>query len=325
MSRAVMSSSHTAMKMLPSVTQSVILLLVGCSTPTPPPPDPAPSLDPVLIGDRPGLHNVIRLTDTLYSGSAPDGEAGFRSLRDLGVTTVISVDGAAPDAATAKTFGLRYDHLPVGYDGIPSETAKRLARVLAAAGRDGPVYVHCHHGMHRGPAAAVAGLRCLDGRCSAAQALAVLKMAGTDPKYAGLYRDVENMTADETVKAGGELPAAAAPVSGLVTAMVAIDERWDHLKLIRATGWTTPKGRADLDPAHEVLQLREHFREAGRLPTVTARPAEFRRLLAASEELAGKLEDDLRGKKGTADREPLFRQLGDTCAACHRDHRDGSR
>ena len=313
------------MRCLPAARHLLLVCLAGCTAPAPPPADIAPPLDPVMVGNRPGLHNVIRLTDTLYSGSSPDGDAGFQSLRDLGVTTVVSVDGAAPDVATAKKFGLRYAHLPVGYDGIPSETAKRLARVLATAGRDGPVYVHCHHGMHRGPAAAVAGLRCLDGRCSAAQALAVLKMAGTDPKYAGLYRDVENMTADETVTAGGELPPAVAPVSGLVTAMVAIDERWDHVKLIRAAGWATPKGHADLDPAHEVLQLREHFREAGRLPTVTTRSAEFRRLLAASEELAGKLEDDLRGKKGPADREPLFRQLGDTCAACHRNHRDGPR
>jgi len=298
------------------------LLFGACSTPAPPSSPPAPALDPVLVGDRPGLRNVVRLTDTLYSGSSPEGAAGFQSLQDLGVTTVVSVDGAVPDAATAKRFGLRYAHLPVGYDGIPAETAKALARVLAAAEKDGPVYVHCHHGKHRGPAAAVAGLRCLDGRCTAAHAVAVLRMAGTDPKYAGLYRDVEAMTVDEAAKAGGEFPPAAAPVSDLVTAMVSIDDRWETVKLIRAAGWAAPKGRPDLDPAHEVLQLREHCREAARLPAVAARPKAFRGLLAAAEDLAGKLEDDLRGTAGAVDRESVFRQLGANCAACHRDHRD---
>src|SRR5262249_37655752 len=35
----------------------------------------------------PGLHNVYRITDKLYSGSNPEGEEGFRSLRKLGVKT----------------------------------------------------------------------------------------------------------------------------------------------------------------------------------------------------------------------------------------------
>src|SRR5262249_33410514 len=132
-----------------------------------------------------GLHNVYRLTDRLYSGSAPEGDEGFASLRGLGVRTVISVDGARPDLERARRFGLRYVHLPVGYDGAPEAQPLRLARAV----RDlpGPVYVHCHHGKHRGPAAAAVVLRCLDESCGADAATAWMRQAGTDPHYGGLY------------------------------------------------------------------------------------------------------------------------------------------
>src|SRR5262245_14950937 len=51
--------------------------------------------------DAPGLHNVYRITDKLFSGSSPEGDEGFRSLQELGIKTVISVDGARPDVGSA--------------------------------------------------------------------------------------------------------------------------------------------------------------------------------------------------------------------------------
>ena len=126
----------------------LVILAAGCGSPTAGPERAGPV--PVEV-ER--LHNVYRLSDRLYSGSGPEGDAGFSSLQTLGVKTVITVDGAAPDVARAERFGMRYVHVPVGYDGIPREEAWRLAK--AARDLPGPVYVHCHHGMHRGPAAAV--------------------------------------------------------------------------------------------------------------------------------------------------------------------------
>ena len=69
--------------------------------------------------DLPGLENVYRLGPQLYSGGEPRGEEAFAALRALGIKTAISVDGATPDTETAQKFGIRYVHLPVGYDGIP--------------------------------------------------------------------------------------------------------------------------------------------------------------------------------------------------------------
>jgi protein tyrosine phosphatase (PTP) superfamily phosphohydrolase (DUF442 family) len=275
-----------------------------------------------------GLHNVYRVTERLYSGSSPEGDEGFASLRDLGVKTVISVDGARPDVERAHRYGLRYVHLPIGYDGVPEEQAWRIARAL----RDlpGPAYVHCHHGKHRGPAAAATALVCLDADCSAEGALAILQKAGTDPRYTGLYaalRQVRRPTPEELDRVSANFPESA-QVSGLAQAMVAIDERWDRLKEVRAAAWKVPPSHPDVDPPHEALQLAEQFREALRLPEVKNKhPQELQRWLADAEKTATELEAMLRhGKeKGAVDEtvaEALFKSASADCARCHAKYRD---
>ena len=74
----------------------------------------------------PGIENAFRLSPRLYSGGEPQGEGAFKALKALGVKTIISVDGARPDVETARKFGIRYVHLPVGYHGVPR--AGRSAR-----------------------------------------------------------------------------------------------------------------------------------------------------------------------------------------------------
>src|SRR5262252_5118249 len=63
------------------------------------PANPAPILPPPLDADQPseypGLHNVVAYALNFYSGSAPEEDVGFDSLKALGIKTIISVDGAA--------------------------------------------------------------------------------------------------------------------------------------------------------------------------------------------------------------------------------------
>src|SRR5581483_422974 len=169
------------MRLTATIALATAGLAAGCSGPA----APFPAAEPI---EAAGLHNVFRLSDRLYSGSAPDGDDGFRSLQRLGVRTVITVDGALPDVEAARRFGLRYVHLPVGYDGVPREQALRIARAVRTL--PGPVYLHCHHGKHRAPAAAAVAHLCLDERCTAADAAALLKEAGTAPHYKGLHAAV---------------------------------------------------------------------------------------------------------------------------------------
>jgi protein tyrosine phosphatase (PTP) superfamily phosphohydrolase (DUF442 family) len=309
----------------------VLGLLAGCQGRAPSTfrqPERKPVERKIEPIEAPGLHNVLRLSDTLYSGSSPEGDEGFASLRNLGIKTVISVDGARPDVERARKYGLRYVHLPIGYDGVPEEQAWRIARAV----RDlpGPVYLHCHHGKHRGPAAAATALVCLDSDCPAEAAVAVLRQAGTDPRYTGLYASpvqVRRPTQEDLDRMPAEFPEMA-EVTGLAQSMVRIDERWDRLKEVRAAGWKVPPGHPDLDPPHEALQLAEQYREAARLPEMTDRRSEeFRRWLADAEKDAADLEAILRrGKeKGTVDgatAEAQFRKAAADCARCHGKYRD---
>ena len=301
------------------------LLIVSCGCgndkggPTAPGTEaPRPELGKV---EAPGLHNVYRLTETLYSGSSPEGDEGFESLRKLGAKTIISVDGARPDVGRAHKFGLRYVHLPIGYDGVPEGQGKRIAKAV----RDlpGAVYVHCHHGKHRGPAAAAVAHLCVDERCGVETALDEMRRAGTDPHYAGLYaapRDLRRPTREELDRVPDDFPEVA-QVAGLAQVMVQIDERWDRLKEARAAGWKVPLAHPDIDPPHEALQLVEQYREALRLLEVDARPEELRRWLAEAEKDAEGLEAALRGRAGVGV-EAAWKKAGAACTRCHAGHRD---
>jgi len=282
--------------------------------------------DPTRV-EAAGLHNIFQITDKLYSGSSPESDEGFRSLRKLGVKTIISVDGMRPDVTRARKYGLRYVHLPFGYDGIPREQALRIARAV----RDlpGRVYLHCHHGIHRGPAAAAVVHLCLDKKCGIETAVAEMRRAGTDPRYKGLYaapRTIGRPTAEELDRAPADFPEVA-KVAGLVETMVGIDGCWDNLKQVRAAGWKVPPGHPDIDPPHEALQLLEHFREAARLREVRERPQDFRHRLAAAERAAAELEAALRpGKERRQVDRPAaakaFHKMNARCVQCHGRYRD---
>lgn len=307
-----------------------IVLLAGCArtAPTPQAEASPTAAAPVLTAgdkpqDLPGIHNVIRVNDKLISGGVPEGDEGFETLRRLGVKTVISVDGAKPEVERAKKLGLRYVHLPIGYNGVPREQGLRLARAV----RDlpGQVFIHCHHGKHRSPAAAAAIRRCLDGQCTADTALAMLKQAGTGPNYTGLYAAVNEFSAipnDVLDRVSADFPETA-PVGQFTELMVTVDTHWDHLKLIRAAGWRTPPKHPDLVPAHEALLLREGYTESIRLGDAKKWPAEMHEWLIAAEKNAQHLEDVLRAGKLDPDAaEKAYKQAATDCVKCHAKYRD---
>lgn len=300
----------------------LVVALAGCSpAPQPSAPESAPApADPVSL-EADGLHNLFRVSDRVYSGSSPEGDAGFASLRRLGVKTVITVDGATPDLANAEKHGLRYVHLPIGYDGIPTDRVTQLAKAV----RDlpGPVYIHCHHGKHRGPAACAAVLLTLDPTWTPERAERWLSVAGTDPKYSGLTGLPRTLNRP-TVEALDSLPPdfpTVARVPDLVRLMVEVDTRWDHLKAVKAAGWKTPADHADLDPPHEAVILAEQYREAARLAESSARGKEFLGLLMEGETAANELEKALREKDAKA-ASTAFVRSQTACTACHQKFRD---
>lgn len=274
-----------------------------------------------------GIDNFFKLSDHIYSGAAPEGDAAFAALRKLGVKTLISVDGSKPNIDLAHKYGMRYVHLPHGYNGITTNVQAEL--VKAAQVGPGPIFVHCHHGMHRGPTAAAIICMANEG-WDTDKASAWLKTARTATNYVGLFKTIQDFRAPSTDQLKN-LPSTfpeVARVRGLVDAMVAIDEQWDHLKEIRKAAYQAPKDHADFDPPNEALILYEHFREAQRLKESTDRGNAFVEKLIASEKQAEQIEAFLREAKTgiSQDRRVQLDQamdtMGQSCAACHKSYRD---
>jgi protein tyrosine phosphatase (PTP) superfamily phosphohydrolase (DUF442 family) len=270
----------------------------------------------------PGCENVYRLTAKLISGGEPHDEDAFRALAALGVRTIISVDGAKPDAALAAKHGMRYVHLPVAYDGIPRPRILEVARAIRDL--EGPTYIHCHHGLHRGPAAAAAALVAL-GECGNETGVSIMKALGTSPTYPGLYESVSKLAATpaDVDRASAEFPAAAA-LPGFTASMALVDRRFEHLQDARKSGWKPSPDHPDIEPAHEALQFRELFAELNRTPYVKSKPEAFRKWMTDTESDAGALEKAIRYGDAVA-AEGAWKRIEANCKACHAEHRNKPR
>jgi hypothetical protein len=267
----------------------------------------------------PHLHNLLKLTPTLYSGSEPHGEQAFAELATLGVKVVISVDGAKPDVASAKKHGIRYVHIPIGYDGIPQEAGLAFARVVRETGTAGqPIYVHCHHGKHRGPAAAAA-VCIAAGAATNEEAKEILVTAGTSKDYPGLWRDV---AAYVTPAPDAQLPELVeiATVGSLTAAMSSIDRGFDNLKLSQAGGWKLLPDHPDIVATQEAIIVREALHESGR-NLAAGYDAEFAAWLREAEGLAARLEAQLKASDSPAAAQTMVK-LEASCKQCHTKHRN---
>ncbi len=267
------------------------------------------------------LHNLFRASPNVFSGNSPDCDAAFDEIAKLGVKTLISVDGSKPHVETARKYGLRYIHLPFGYDGVPANRVAELAKAAQTA--DGPVYVHCHHGLHRGPAAVAVMCEATAG-WTTNQAVAWLKQAGTAADYGGLYRSAMEFRLPEAAALArlGNLPEVTA-TSSLVETMVAIDEEFDRLKAAQKADWAKIPNQPDRTPEHTTTILWEHFRELARTDEILKRPADYRAKLSAAEKAADQLRARLRvTQTDGAARDIAFQSVTKTCAACHKQYRN---
>lgn len=250
---------------------------------------------PLALGDK--LENVFQVTPRFYSGGQPEGDVAFAALAKQGVKTLVSVDGATPDVAVAKRHGLRYIHIPYGYGGIPREAELALSR--AAQECEGPIYVHCHHGKHRGPAG-MAIMCQATGAATAEESHDYLVQAGTAAKYAGLYDDVANFKLPQANEIAPEL-VEIAEVPELAKQMVEIDHLFEALTK---------------QPNHHrsAVELAEMFRELARLDK--EHDDDYLAILRDAEQAASALAEP------NPTHAELLPSLQKTCDACHKVYRD---
>jgi protein tyrosine phosphatase (PTP) superfamily phosphohydrolase (DUF442 family) len=264
-----------------------------------------------------GLNNVVLAGAGIYSGGEPHGDEAFASLARLGVKTIVSVDGAKPDLEKAHRYGIRYVHIPIGYDGVHEPARLTLTRVARDADR--PIYVHCHHGRHRGPAATA--IVCIAaGQARGEDALLILEAAGTGREYPGLWRDVEGFSPPASGAALPELTEFA-QVESLPAAMASVDRHWDNLKRCQEANWQTPRDPTDLSPAQQALLLRESLHEAGRTAPRERFDGQFREWLDGAESLAAQIEAEIRDARFD-DLSRSVQILEEACKTCHVKYRN---
>ena len=280
-----------------------------------------------------GIENVWRMDSNLLSGGDPVGESGLQLFKSKGVKTIVSVDGAAPLLEVSKQLGLRYVHIPIGYDGIPVDSQRLLSQAFAQLPK--PIYVHCHHGKHRGPAAASIMARFGLG-WTPEQASKFMKLAGTSADYPGLYESVKQFEAvnfKDVAAIKTPLPESV-DVPALVDLMVQVDSRFDHLKAWSAKtlqghgNGTKPSSK--IDPVQEAVQLRELIRESSRLPECRDKPDLFRESMShlesdlstwietiKAEGSSESLSDQTKSKLSA-----ILKSSANRCVTCHRSFRD---
>tara|TARA_R110002072_G_scaffold42064_9_gene117815 strand:- start:101416 stop:102372 length:957 start_codon:yes stop_codon:yes gene_type:complete len=270
------------------------------------------------IDERPAIENIHVLSPDLISGGQPDGAIAYDELADMGIRTVIGVDATPPDKAQADLRGMRVIHIPIGYDGINEERAEQLAHAIRTAER--PIYVHCHHGKHRGPAALCVGA-IMSGDLSTADALEHLKISGTSPNYPGLWRGVDlakPMSAAEFAKPV-ELPEEADP-GDFAQAMAQIDQLNELLWLCAENDFQTPEHHPDLVPTAIAGQIHNLLRVLAVDQRVDEEGLWFKEAMDESVTLAGQIETYIDDGEIALANEALI-AMNESCVTCH----DGSR
>ncbi len=266
-----------------------------------PVPQPIPSPPP-----KPTAFQFQSLTPDLLVGPRPSPEQ-IVQLSALGVQKVISVDALPPESSVwGESLQLR--HLPLGYRDIPRTFQLQLARELSAD----PVktYIHCHHGQHRGPAAALTALLSL-GTIDEAEASAWLDRCGV--AYPGLRNAVHNAesASPERIQEASPLQEVVSTKS-LSRLMAEIDQVWD--RLIRVPSPKDPNARTQKEDASQLVDLL-------RLSSGTAGPVDpdYHTQMRAAIELATKLEAQILNGQDAAEVRSALRA---SCRTCHRAYRD---
>jgi len=271
--------------------------------------------------DHPELHNVLRLSEDIVSGSEPHGEDAFRILQEKGIRTILSVDGKVPDAGLAEKYGMKYVHVPIQYKGISDAEVARIAKTFRE--QEGPFFVHCFHGKHRGPAAAEIGRLVLDGISRETAIAEMRQWCGTAESYEGLYRTVAYAEIPDeraTHALRWDFPAAS-PLEGIAGAMVLVSRADDHIKALSKNAWQPDPGHPDVDPLNEAAKLADLFARAVELEEVADQPADFRQWIQDSKVQSAALLEAVRAVRAGAGTivgaDGAYKELAKTCTACH--------
>ncbi|MEN6642701.1 MAG: tyrosine-protein phosphatase [Armatimonadia bacterium] len=97
--------------------------------------------------DVPGVTNFAIVSRNLYRGAAADA-LGFRTLKLMGVKTVVDLRQFHSDLPLLKGTGLQYYYLPANPSEIDDDEVAQFLRIVRNPDNQ-PVFVHCTAGSDR--------------------------------------------------------------------------------------------------------------------------------------------------------------------------------
>ena len=153
---------------------------------------PLPRAQPI---EAPGTSNLHKVSETLYRSAQPTAE-GFRSLKDLGITTIVNLRSYHSDRQEIGTTGLAYEHI---YMKAWHPERKEIVRFLQIATdpKRTPVLVHCQHGSDRTGAIVAAYRIVVEGWSKDA---AIAEMTSEDFGFHGVWTNLPTWIGDLDVE-----------------------------------------------------------------------------------------------------------------------------
>lgn len=251
--------------------------------------------------------NFSRINKDLYFGGSPE-ENDFAFLKAQGVKSIICVDGAKPDLKSSKAQNILYRHVPVTYDELGLEQQKMLVKAYDELPK--PVYIHCHHGKHRGPAAVAIILK-NHHDWKNDSLIQFMEKAGTSKHYNGLYQSVsESKKLPQKDWQKLHVPESA-KVKALARTMAELDRIWVRLENELRKEMNTA---VQLSAQNDALLLKEYFVELKR-----EEGTKFDKEYAEIIDNIKLLELSLSRGQGVS---KAFEAVKTDCKSCHSDYRD---
>ena len=286
-----------------------------------------PFQDPI---DVDGLENVVFLGKHIISGDEPNDEQSFARLQAWGVRSILSVDGKVPDEPMAKRFGMRYVHIPISYKGITETEIVHMSKTFREL--EGPFYVHCFHGRHRGPAAAAIGRLILDG-IAREQAIAEMRQyCSTSSKYPGLFATVAETGLPSPKQSADSSFGfdSAHRFDGLRAIMTSMARIKDRLEAAMDRNWKPDPAHPDIDALQDATQLYDALVASARFAIPDQGPDYDRWMQASTEGAASLLSALSKGRNtedlanGAWDEEAVhaFESMEANCLNCHAAYRN---
>ncbi len=97
--------------------------------------------------DLPGLSNFARVSRNLYRGADADA-VGYRTLKLMGVRTIVDLQEFHSDRQALQGLGLRYVHIPMNPSELDDDEVAAFLQVVRDPDCQ-PVFVHCKAGSDR--------------------------------------------------------------------------------------------------------------------------------------------------------------------------------